>query len=69
MFVFSKLPKNAVGEIIPVLLATNIAVPVSIKGTEKSTTASRSELIMSAVITMSVLRFTKSATNPFHFPF
>ena len=39
------LPRNAVGEIIPVLLATTIAIPDSRKGVEKSTAASLSELI------------------------
>ena len=54
---------------IPVLFPTTIAIPVSIKGTVKSTTASLSELIIKDVITISVFRFTKSAIRPFHFPF
>jgi len=62
-------PKNAVGDIMPVLLATRIAIPVSMKGTVKSTTASLSELIISDVITISVFRLTSSAIRPFHFPF
>lgn len=67
--IFFFLPRKAVGEIIPVLLATIMAIPVSKNGTVKSTTASLSELIISDVITMSVFLFTKSATKPFHFPF
>lgn len=63
------LPRNAVGEIIPVLLATIMAIPVSKKGTVKSTTASLSEFIISDVMTMSVFLFTKSAIRPFHLPF
>ena len=31
-------PKKAVGEMIPVFLATNMVIPVSKKGTEKSMT-------------------------------
>lgn len=54
---------------MPVLFATTMAIPVSIYGTVKSTTASRSELIIRDVITMSVFRLTKSAIKPFHFPF
>ena len=38
-------PRKAVGEIIPVLLATTMAMPDSRKGVVKSTTASRSALI------------------------
>lgn len=47
----SKGSKNAVGDIMPVRLATTMAVPVSIKGTLKSTTASRAEFMMSDVNT------------------
>lgn len=61
--------KNAVGEMIPVRLFTTIAMPVSMNGSLKSTTASRSALIISDDRTMSVLRFTNSATSPFHLPF
>lgn len=61
--------KNAVGEIIPVRLLTTIAMPVSMNGSLKSTTASRSALIINDVSTISALRFIKSAINPFHFPF
>lgn len=61
--------KNAVGEMIPVRLLTTIAMPVSINGSLKSTTASRSAFIISDVRTMSALRFTKSEIKPFHFPF
>ena len=52
--VVSKGSKKAVGEMIPVFLATKIVMPVSKKGTEKSITFSRPELIFSEVITMSV---------------
>lgn len=68
-FYNTALPKKAVGEIIPVLFATTIAIPVSMYGTVKSTTASRSELIIKDVSTISVLRFTRSAMRPFHLPF
>lgn len=47
----SKGSKKAVGDIIPVLFATTIATPVSIKGTLKSTTASRSEFMINDVRT------------------
>lgn len=47
----SKGSKKAVGEIIPVRFATTMATPVSIKGTLKSTTASRSEFIINDVNT------------------
>lgn len=60
--------KNAVGEIIPVRLFTTIAMPVSINGSLKSTTASRSALIINDVNTISTLRLTSSAISPFHFP-
>lgn len=43
--------KKAVGEIMPVRLATTMATPVSINGMLKSTTASRSELIINEVNT------------------
>ncbi|MCP6116965.1 hypothetical protein NL387_27130, partial [Klebsiella pneumoniae] len=49
----SKGSKKAVGEIMPVRLATTIATPVSINGTLKSTTASRSEFIIKDVKTIS----------------
>lgn len=61
--------KNAVGEIIPVRLLTTIAMPVSMNGSLKSTTASLSALIINEVSTMSALLFNKSAINPFHLPF
>lgn len=54
---------------MPVLFATTMAIPVSMKGIVKSTTASLSELIVNEVITMSVFRLTRSAMSPFHFPF
>lgn len=47
----SKGSRNAVGDMIPVRFATTIATPVSMKGTLKSTTASRSELMISDVST------------------
>lgn len=61
--------RKAVGEMMPVRLFTTIAMPVSMNGSLKSTTASRSALIISEVNTISVLRFTKSAIKPFHLPF
>lgn len=61
--------KNAVGEMIPVRLFTTMAMPVSINGSLKSTTASRSAFIINDVSTISALRFTKSAIKPFHLPF
>lgn len=61
--------KNAVGEIIPVRLFTTIEIPVSINGSLKSTTASRSAFIINEVKTISVLRFTSSDMRPFHLPF
>ena len=63
------LPRKAVGEMIPVLFATMIAMPDSRKGTVKSTTDSRSALIFSADKTMSVFFVTSSFISPFHFPF
>lgn len=54
---------------MPVRLVTAIEMPVSMNGRLKSTTASRSELIISEVITMSVFLFTNSDIRPFHFPF
>ena len=38
-------PRNAVGDMMPVLLATTIAIPDSRNGAVKSTADSRSELI------------------------
>ena len=49
----SKGSRNAVGEMIPVRLATSIVIPVSRKGTEKSITFSLPELIFSEVMTRS----------------
>ena len=46
--------RKAVGEMMPVRLATRMVIPVSRKGTEKSITLSRAELIFSDVITRSV---------------
>jgi hypothetical protein len=65
----SDLPKNAVGEMIPVLLATTIAIPVSRKGNEKSIACDLSKLILSDVITISAWWLTRAATNPFQRPF
>ena len=66
--VVSKGSKKAVGEMIPVFLATNMVIPVSKKGTEKSMTDCRPELIFIDVNTMSVSWFSNSATSPFHLP-
>lgn len=63
------IPKNAVGEMIPVRLVTAMDIPVSINGKLKSTTDSRSEFIINDVITISVFLFTNSDIKPFHFPF
>lgn len=49
------IPKNAFGEMIPVRLATAIAIPVSKNGTVKSTNACRSEFILIEVTTISAL--------------
>lgn len=43
--------RNAVGDMMPVRFATTIATPVSMKGTLKSTTDSRSEFIINDVRT------------------
>ena len=64
-----KLPRKAVGDMIPVRLATNIDVPDSKNGAVKSTTASRSAFIFKEVRTMSNCFATSAAINPFHFPF
>ena len=64
-----ELPRKAVGDMIPVRLATNMEVPDSRKGTVKSTTASRSAFILREVRTMSNFLATSAAINPFHFPF
>lgn len=61
--------KNAVGEMIPVRFFTTIAMPVSMKGSLKSTTASRSAFIINDVNTISAFRFINSAISPFHLPF
>merc|ERR1719464_907719 len=45
-----------------------MVIPVSKKGTEKSMTDCRPELIFIDVNTMSVSWFINSATSPFHFP-
>ena len=62
------VPRNAVGEMIPVLLAVRMATPESINGTEKSTTPSRSEFIMRDAKATSTFRLINSDINPFHFP-
>ena len=61
----SYLPRNAVGEIIPVLFETRIVVPDSRNGAVKSTAASRSALTLRDVRTMSNFLFTNSETRPF----
>ena len=63
------LPKKAVGEMIPVRLATKIVVPDSKKGDVKSTAASRSALTFNDVRTMSNFLDTSSPISPFHLPF
>lgn len=62
-------PKNALGEMMPVLLATTMAMPVSKKGTVNSTAVCRSELILMEVTTISALWWSSSAISPFHVPF
>lgn len=62
-------PRNAVGEIMPVLFATTIAIPVSRNGNEKSIACDLSKLILRDVITMSAWWLTRAATRPFHRPF
>ena len=62
-------PRKAVGDIIPVLLATTIAIPVSKKGSEKSMACARSKLIFNDVITRSALWLIRAATRPFQRPF
>lgn len=61
--------KKAFGDIIPVFLATTIVIPVSRKGTVKSTYACLSELILMEVTTISARELSNSATKPFHVPF
>ena len=63
------LPRNAVGEMMPVLLATTIAIPVSRNGNEKSIACDLSKLILRDVITMSAWWLRRAATRPFHRPF
>jgi len=53
---------------IPVLLTVKMATPESMKGTEKSTTASRSELIIKEEKATSTFRLINSCISPFHFP-
>lgn len=40
------IPKKAEGETVPLLRDTMTLIPVSMKGTEKSTTSERSSLIV-----------------------
>lgn len=54
---------------MPVLLATRIAIPVSMNGIVKSATCSRSAFTVNEVITMSTRRFARAPIKPFHFPF
>lgn len=63
------LPRNAVGEMMPVLLATTIAIPVSRKGNEKSIACDLSKFILRDVITISAWWLMRAATNPFQRPF
>jgi len=63
------LPRNAVGEMMPVLLATTIAIPVSRNGKEKSIACDLSKLILRDVITISAWWLRRAATRPFHRPF
>ena len=67
--VFIDAPRKAVGEMMPVLLATSIAIPVSMNGMVKSAAYSRSALIVKEVITISTRRLAKAPINPFHRPF
>ncbi len=62
----SKGSRNAVGDMMPVLLATRMVMPVSRYGTEKAMTRSRPEFILSEVITMSASPLISSETRPFH---
>lgn len=54
---------------MPVFFATTIVMPVSRKGTVKSTYACLSELILIEVTTISARELSNSATKPFHVPF
>lgn len=49
------LPRNAEGETVPLLLETMTLIPVSTKGTEKSTTSERSSLMVSEPTAMTAL--------------
>ena len=62
-------PKKAVGEMIPVLLATKMVDPDSRNGAVKSTAASRSAFIFNEVKTISNCLSTNADMRPFHFPF
>ncbi len=62
----SKGSRNAVGDMMPVLFATRMVMPVSRYGTEKAMTRSRPEFILSEVITMSASPLISSETRPFH---
>ncbi len=64
------IPRKAVGDTMPVLLATMMVVPLSKNGAVKSTAASLSALILSEVKTMSTLRSfsTSSLITPFQRP-
>jgi hypothetical protein len=62
------IPRKAVGEIIPVLLATRIVDPDSRKGAVKSTAASLSAFTLSEVSAMSNFFFTIASIRPFHLP-
>lgn len=52
------LPKNADGDTVPLLRETMTLIPVSTKGTEKSTTSDLSSLIVNEPIAMSARLYT-----------
>ncbi len=62
-------PRKAVGEMMPVLLATRMTMPVSMKGIVKSAACSRSALTVSDVMTMSTFLLASASIKPFHRPF
>ncbi len=54
----SLLPKKADGDTVPLLRETMTLIPVSTKGTEKSTTSDLSSLIVSEPMAMSARLYT-----------
>lgn len=54
----SLLPKKADGDTVPLLRETMTLIPVSTKGTEKSTTSDLSSLIVKEPIAMSARLYT-----------